>query len=158
VPDGLTSSGAKPDPIVAPWERAPVDVGSRRQPGVSTTGRESARTDGSDVTPLPRHALHAALLWLLRLATLLAALSAIVLGAHGLYVYLNAGDGVLGTDRDGAEMFLAVDVPSQLVGIVTWCSAMALSSWAVPVSLIFGGGLLLWIREYSSRARNAGPP
>lgn len=109
---------------------------------------------GERTVPLP---VIIALGWPLRVATLLAGLSLILLGAHGLYVYLNAIDGVLRTDRDSSDLFLAVDVPSQLVGIVNWCSVQAVSSWAVPVSLIFGGGLLLWLRENWSPPSGKGP-
>ena len=156
MPVGLPSTGARHEVLVAPREGAPVEIEALRGPGSGPEHPGMCFMGGSNAALNPRLGLPAALSWPSRLATLLAALFAIILGAHGLYVYLHAADGVLGADKDAAELFLAVSLPSQFVGVVSWCSEMALGSWAVPVCLIFGGGLLLWIREnwsWSSRIR-----
>lgn len=147
MPDGLLGSDGKHDPVDPPSDAA-LNMSARTQrPGTYAGERlPGYRGESNASLPLP-NALLTALAWPARLAMTLTGLLAIVLGAHGMYVYLNSVDGNLRTDRDTSDLFLAVDMPSQLVGIVNWCSVVSLGSWAIPVSLIFGGGLLLWIRE-----------
>jgi hypothetical protein len=147
MPAGLPSTGPEQDAPAASQIAAPAEIETRKGPGSRTEDAETSFKSGSAAASSPRLGLLDALSWPLRLATLLAALFAIIIGAHGLYVYLHVADGVLGADKDAAGLFLAVGLPSTLAGVVSWCSEMALSSWAIPVSLIFGGGLLLWIRE-----------
>ena len=142
VPDGLLGEESETGPVKSSWEATRFPGQARSS--ISDAGGRRTVSPGERRVPLP---VLIALGWPLRVATLLVGLFVILLGAHGLYVYLNAVDGVLRTDRDSSDLFLAVDVPSQLVGIVNWCSVQALSSWVVPVSLIFGGGLVLWLRE-----------
>jgi hypothetical protein len=85
--------------------------------------------------------------WPVRLAGLLASLFAVVLGAHGLYVYLDALDGLPRDGGSAADLFLAVDVPSHMDTVVAWCSHQSSGSWFVPVCLIFAGSLLLWLLQ-----------
>ena len=144
MPDGLLGSDDKHDPVEPPSDAALNMSRPTQRPGTYTVEQLPGHRDA--LLPLP-DALLTALAWPLRLGMTLTGLLAIVLGAHGMYVYLNSVDGVLRTDRDTSDLFLAVDMPSQFVGVVNWCSVTALGSWVLPVSLIFGGGLLLWSRE-----------
>jgi len=66
------------------------------------------------------------------------------LGAHGVYVYFNRLDIILG--GGGAKLFLAIDVPMSLRDLVMWASARGLQSWIIP-TLIFLAGL--WVFHYS---------
>jgi|GEM_PF-3640846 len=66
------------------------------------------------------------------------------LGVHGVYVYFNRLDLILG--GEGAKLFLAIDVPVRLRDLVMWASARGLQSWFIP-TLIFLAGL--WIFNYS---------
>jgi len=147
MPNDLPGRESEHNPV-QPARDASLNMGGRAQrPGTWAGGLHPGYRGESDASLSPPDAWLTVLAWPVRLAMAVTGLLAIVLGAHGLYVYLNSVDGVLRTDRDTSDLFLAVDVPSQLVGIVNWCSVMALGSWAVPVSLVFGGVLLLWIRE-----------
>ncbi|MBI2832355.1 MAG: CAP domain-containing protein [Chloroflexi bacterium] len=66
------------------------------------------------------------------------------MGIHGVYVYFNRLDLILG--GEGSKLFLAIDVPIRLRDLVMWSSARGLQSWIIPV-LIFVAGL--WIFNYS---------
>ena len=66
------------------------------------------------------------------------------MGAHGIYVYFNRLDLILG--GEGAKLFLAIDVPIRLRDLVMWSSARGLQSWIIP-ALVFLAGL--WIFNYS---------
>ncbi len=152
VPDGLLGREGELYPVEAFGEGTPPTGRPTQRPRTHTGDQGSAYLSENDVSLLQPNALLTVLIWLARLAMLLAGLFAIILGGHGLYVYLNAVEGVLPTGRDSAHLFLVVDVPSQFDRIVNWCSVEALGSWAIPVSLIFGGGLALWIQENWSRS------
>ena len=66
------------------------------------------------------------------------------LGVHGVYVYFNRLDLILG--GEGAKFLLILDVPIMLRDLVIWASARGLQSWFIP-TLIFLAGL--WIFNYS---------
>lgn len=68
----------------------------------------------------------------------------IALGVHGVYVYFNRLDLILG--GEGAKFLLILDVPIRLRDLVMWASARGLQSWFIP-TLIFLAGL--WIFNYS---------
>ena len=68
----------------------------------------------------------------------------IAMGAHGVYVYFNRLDLILG--GEGAKLFLAIDVPIRLRDLVIWSSVRGLQSWIVPVLIFLAG---LWIFNYS---------
>lgn len=67
-----------------------------------------------------------------------------VLGVHGIYVYFNRLDLILG--GEGARLFLVIDVPVRLRESIVWASARGLQSWFIP-TLIFLAGL--WVFNYS---------
>jgi len=81
---------------------------------------------------------------LLSLALLALGLSGMVLGAHGVYVYFNRLETVLG--GGSGKLFLLIDVPMRLRDLVVWASARGLQSWFIPVLVFFAG---LWISNYS---------
>jgi hypothetical protein len=93
---------------------------------------------------------------LVKLALTLGALLAIVLGAHALYVRMNAVQGILPAGKEGADLFLVGNVPSTLAGLVDWFSSAGLSSWDVPVVFILAGCALLWVVWYRSRRSRNG--
>ena len=66
------------------------------------------------------------------------------LGVHGICVYFNRLDLILG--GEGAKLFLAIDVPVRLRDLVVWASARGLQSWIVPILIFLAG---LWIFNYS---------
>ncbi len=146
MPDGLLNSDGNPDPSES-LSDAERSKSWHRRPGAYAGGPYPDYRGASDAPlPLP-NAFLTALAWPVKLAMTLTGLAVIVLGAHGMYVYLNVVQGVPGAEGSLSGLFLVVDVPTQLAGIVSWCSTSALGSWVVPVSLIFGGSLLIWVRE-----------
>ena len=66
------------------------------------------------------------------------------LGVHGIYVYFNRLDLILG--GEGAKFLLMLDVPIRLRDLIMWASARGLQSWFIP-TLIFLAGL--WLFNYS---------
>jgi len=66
------------------------------------------------------------------------------LGGHGVYVYFNRLDLILG--GEGAKLFLIIDAPIRLREVIMWASARGLQSWFIP-TLIFLAGL--WLFNYS---------
>ena len=66
------------------------------------------------------------------------------LGVHGVYVYFNRLDLILG--GEGAKFLLIIDVPVRLRELIMWASARGLQSWVIP-TLIFLAGL--WIFNFS---------
>lgn len=73
-----------------------------------------------------------------------AGLLGMALGVHGVYVYFNRLDLILG--GEGAKFLLILDVPIRLRDLIMWTSARGLQSWFIP-TLIFLAGL--WIFNYS---------
>ena len=66
------------------------------------------------------------------------------LGGHGVYIYFNRLDLILG--GEGAKLFLIIDAPIRLREVIMWASARSLQSWFIP-TLIFLAGL--WLFNYS---------
>ncbi len=68
----------------------------------------------------------------------------IVLGAHGIYVYFNRIETLLG--GEASKLFLTLDVPIRLREVVVWASLRGLQSWIIPALLLVGG---IWLWNYS---------
>ena len=66
------------------------------------------------------------------------------MGVHGVYVYFNRLDLILG--GEGARFLLVIDVPIRLQPLIMWASARGLQSWFIP-TLVFLAGL--WVFNYS---------
>ncbi|MFC1897060.1 hypothetical protein ACFLX8_00610 [Chloroflexota bacterium] len=66
-----------------------------------------------------------------------ASIVAVVLGAHGLYVYSSRLELLFGSEAD--KLFLAFEVPIRLVPIVEWMSYKGLQSWFIPTVLVVVG-------------------
>ena len=66
------------------------------------------------------------------------------LGVHGVYVYFNRLDLILG--GEGAKLFLVLDVPIRFRDLIMWASARGLQSWVIPVLIFIGG---LWLFNFS---------
>lgn len=66
------------------------------------------------------------------------------LGVHGVYVYFNRLDLILG--GEGTQFLLMFDVPIRLKDLVMWASVKGLQSWFIP-TLIFIAGL--WVFNFS---------
>jgi len=64
-----------------------------------------------------------------------------VLSAHGIYVYFNRMETLLG--GEGSKLFLIIDIPIRLQEFVEWASLRGLQSWIIP-ALLFVGGIWLW--------------
>ncbi len=79
----------------------------------------------------------------IKLAVILAGITAITLGVHGLYVYFSRLElilgGMLGVSRHPADLFLELDVPSLFDEAVTWASLKGLQSWFIPAGLAIVG-------------------
>jgi len=72
----------------------------------------------------------------------LVSILAVVLGAHGLYVYFNPMDVLFGGNTN--KLFLTFGVPSVLQRCVEWMSMRGFQSWVIPAAVLFGG-LWLWL-------------
>lgn len=66
------------------------------------------------------------------------------LGVHGVYVYFNRLDLILG--GEGAKFLLMLDVPIRLRDLIMWASARGLQSWIIPTVIFLAG---LWLLNYS---------
>ena len=62
----------------------------------------------------------------------------IVVGAHGFYVYLHRHDLVHEYGRL-EDLFLQINVPDILDGLVYWMSIEGTYGWLIPMAFIFGG-------------------
>jgi hypothetical protein len=71
----------------------------------------------------------------------LVSILACVLGAHGLYVYLNRLNLLFGGNIN--KLFLTFGVPSVLQRYVEWMSMRGFQSWVIP-AVMLTGGLWLW--------------
>ena len=70
-----------------------------------------------------------------------ASIFAIVLGAHGVYVYFSRLELLLG--GEASKLFLALEVPVRLQAPIEWMSLKGLQSWFIPAVFIFIG-LIIW--------------
>ncbi len=146
VPSPLLGEQSEIKPPRATWERSTDKQVSTRYIGtLATEPRAAGLSKDTLLRELPT--------WLLMSAMMLGALAAFVLAAHSLYVWLNAVEGILPVGKEGTELFLVVDMPWGLSGLVDSCSAAGLRTWYAPVLLTFDGCLLLGVVWYWSRRR-----
>ena len=66
---------------------------------------------------------------------------AVILGAHGLYVYFNLVPVVFG--GRGERLFLFLEVPIEVRDIIILATSWGIQSWIFP-ALILVGGIFLW--------------
>ena len=66
---------------------------------------------------------------------------AILLGAHGLYVYFSRLELIFG--GEATKLFLSVDMPVRLQSAVQWMSVKGVQSWFIPAAVLAGGIVLL---------------
>jgi len=66
-----------------------------------------------------------------------ASIVAVVLGAHGLYVYFSRLELLFGGEAD--KLFLAFEVPIRLTPVVEWMSLKGLQSWFIPAVFVVVG-------------------
>jgi len=76
-----------------------------------------------------------------KLILILASIFAIVLGAHGLYVYFSRLELLLG--GEASKLFLTLGVPAWLRAPIEWMSWKGFQSWFIPAVFIFLG-LVMW--------------
>jgi ribosomal protein L37AE/L43A len=134
--------------IAAPWEIGKNSGTSETHPPKSLP-RESPRpvTEVDKKLLLP-FMLDMLIRWAIKLALILGSIFSLVIGVHGLHVYFNAVNGSLPEGRQATDLFLVLDVPSQLDGIVEWCTTKGLSSWTIPASIVGAAVLLLILQTY----------
>lgn len=81
---------------------------------------------------------------------LLAGIVALVLGIHGMYVHFS-DVALFGVDEVGSkyagDLFLALDVPDKLDGVVEWFSIKGIEVWLVPFSFIIVGVILEYLQS-----------
>jgi hypothetical protein len=70
-----------------------------------------------------------------------ASIFAIVLGAHGIYVYFSRLELLFG--GEASKLFLMLEVPVGLQAVIEWMSLKGLQSWFIPAVFIFIG-LVIW--------------
>lgn len=76
-----------------------------------------------------------------KIILILAAIFAIVLGAHGVYVYFSPLELLFGGGAD--KLFLALEMPAGLRDPIEWMSWKGFESWFIPAVFIFIG-LSIW--------------
>jgi hypothetical protein len=76
-----------------------------------------------------------------KLALICASIFAIVLGAHGIWVYFSRLELLFGAEA--AKLFLAIGIPVRLRAPIEWMSMKGLQSWFIPAVFIVVG-LLIW--------------
>jgi hypothetical protein len=88
-----------------------------------------------------------------KIILMLAAIAAVVLGAHGLYAYFHPLETMFSLGGGYEKLFFVVDVSvAGLDKVVEWVSLRGLQSWFVPVVLILSG-IGLWILSMKIRTR-----
>lgn len=134
--------------IAAPWEIGKNSVTSEIHPPKLLPRESTHLVSEVDKKLLLPFMLDMFIRWAIKIALILGSLFSLVIGAHGLHVYFNAINGSLPEGREATDLFLVLDVPSQLDGIVEWCSIKGLSSWTIPASLVGAALLLLILQTY----------
>ncbi len=86
--------------------------------------------EGSNVLRLP-----------VKVILICASIVAVVLGAHGLYVYFSRLELLFGGEAD--KLFLAFEMPIRLAPVVQWTSYKGLQSWFIPAVFVVVG-LIIW--------------
>jgi hypothetical protein len=76
-----------------------------------------------------------------KIILILASIFAIVLGAHGVYVYFSRLELLFGGEE--SKLFLALGVPTWLRAPIEWMSIKGLQSWFIPAVFIVIG-LAIW--------------
>ena len=84
------------------------------------------------------------LIIIVRIVFVVAGFVVMILGAHGLVVFLNRYDLIFG--KDPFKLFLAIDMPSGLQSWVEWMSIKGIQSWGIPVVFIVIA-VLLWYAQ-----------
>ncbi len=149
VPSLLLGAQSEVKPLRAAWERSTATkVSTQYIETLATEPRAAGLSPSTVLLRLPTQ--------LLMLAMMLGALLAFVLAAHSLYVWLNAVEGILPVGKEGTDLFLVLDMPWGLSGLVDSCSAAGLRTWNTPALLTLDGCLLLCVVWYWSRRRGIG--
>ena len=73
-----------------------------------------------------------------KLALILGGIFGVVIGAHGLYIHFSTIELLFG-GKNPSDLFLAVDVPHWLDGIIEWSSLKGFESWVIPAIIIIAG-------------------
>lgn len=85
--------------------------------------------------------------WMLRIPVkillIIISIFAIVLGAHGIYVYASRLEVLFGAEP--SKLFFAVTMPAGLRDVVEWMSVKGFESWLIPAAFIaIGIGIWYW--------------
>lgn len=80
---------------------------------------------------------------------MLGGMFSLILAAHGLFVYFSDIDTLYG-DRDPADLFLVLNLPSWFDGVIGWASAQGFESWFIPVILLLAGVLVIYLQGFVS--------
>lgn len=86
-----------------------------------------------------------------KIILILASIFAIVLGAHGVYVYFSPLELLFG--GEAAKLFLALEVPVGLQDPIEWMSWKSFESWFIPAVFI-SIGLAIWYCQSRIRVGN----
>jgi len=115
-------SDKSPDPHDCPYYKTP-------RPKFKTSIRPKTK-GGGGMLRLP-----------IKVILICASIFAIVLGAHGVYVYFSRLELLFG--GEASKLFLALEVPVRLQAPIEWMSFKGLQSWFIPAVFIFIG-LVIW--------------
>lgn len=78
----------------------------------------------------------------IKILLIFAAITGIILGTHGLWVYFNTV-GLLPTGAPVEKLYMSIDVPVKFHGMVKWITLQGLRTWVSPV-LIIAGSIFCW--------------
>jgi len=93
---------------------------------------------------------------------IVASLSALILGAHGLFVYFSVPEGfrafyIIDPPSEFSKLFLEFEIPEKLASAVMWMSVKEAISWGIPVGISLLGWLLIALQnKISFRSRTFG--
>jgi len=82
----------------------------------------------------------------------LCGLWGVVLGAHGLYVYISRLELFLGADA--SKLFFNWSMPGRLGVTVMWMSSKAIQSWLIPTAVFIIGWIILSKSGLKDRVSN----
>jgi hypothetical protein len=82
----------------------------------------------------------------IKIIILIAAIVAVVLAVHGIWVYFSSLEVLFGADA--SKLFLSIQLPVQLRPMIEWMSMKGFQSWFIP-ALFIVLGIILWQTQAS---------
>lgn len=96
-----------------------------------------------------------ALITIINLTITLGGIFITVLALHGIYICFVNTEIIYG-DKNPADLFLLMDVPTWLDGVVSWVTINSFESWILPAALTVTSVFVLYFRNYVSIPSNEG--